>query len=227
MSPTSEDNLYLNVFTPVWSPPLTNGFPVLVFIHGGGYVGDSAVKYGDIGICRHLCSKDVVVVTLQYRLGFLGFWTTGDDVCPGNQALWDMRMGLQWIKDNITAFNGDPSNVTIMGQSAGGASVDLLSLSPKSRDLFHKVIAMAGNASCEWAVHKDAVEACRRMAANNGINSSYDSVKFLQDLRDLPAEKFATMMSLEMETGEPTCIIGPRIDGIFLPKAVCFMIKQY
>lgn len=86
-----------------------------------------------MSICQHLVTKDVVVVTIQYRLGFLGFWTTGDSSIPDNVALHDMVFALKWVKENIGLFNGDPNNITLMGQSAGGASVDFLSISPVSR----------------------------------------------------------------------------------------------
>ncbi|ETN83655.1 Carboxylesterase [Necator americanus] len=172
----SEDNLYLNVFSPAWDPGNSTRFAVLVFIHGGGFISDSCVKYGDERICEHLCTKDVVVVTTQYRLGYLGFFSTGDEHCPGNFALWDQTLALKWVQENIAFFNGDPRNVTVMGQSAGGASVDLLSICPHSRDLFQRVIPMAGNASCEWSTHNNMVEVCRKFAESIGISETHHSL---------------------------------------------------
>uniref|UniRef100_A0A914BZG4 Carboxylesterase type B domain-containing protein n=1 Tax=Acrobeloides nanus TaxID=290746 RepID=A0A914BZG4_9BILA len=225
LGPCSEDCLYLNVFTPVWEPP-EGGFPVMVFIHGGGYCIDSAVKYGDIGICQHLVAPHgVVVVTIQYRLGYLGFFTTGDDACDENVALWDMTLALQWVQENIGAFNGDKNNVTIFGQSAGGASVDLLSLSPYSRDLFHKVVPMAGNASCEWAINNNAVEKSRLMALKNGITEN-DSHELIRRMREVPAMKLATGLGSDTTGGKMQTTIGPRIDGDFLPKTPIELRKE-
>lgn len=86
-------------------------------------------------IFRALCTKDVIVVTINYRLGFFGFLTTGDENALGNYGLWDQTLALRWVKDNISSFGGDPNNITVFGQSAGGMSVDYLALSPHSRGL--------------------------------------------------------------------------------------------
>lgn len=153
------------------------------------------------------------MVTLQYRLGYLGMFSTGDEVCRGNQNLWDQTLALKWVRDNISRFGGNPENVTIMGQSAGGASVDLLSVSQHSRDLFHKVIPMAGNASCDFAANFDVVETCRAAAESFGVTCCQDSQKFLDELRKLPAETFAMGMDINQRIK-----LGPRIDGDFLPK---------
>ncbi|PAV92159.1 hypothetical protein WR25_05327 [Diploscapter pachys] len=225
--PVSEDSLYLNVFTPCWKPISDKGFAVLVYIHGGGFVSDSAIKYGDINICKNICQKDVVCVTIQYRLGYFGFWSTGDEVCPGNLALWDMTMALKWVKENISIFGGNPDNVTIMGQSAGGASVDLLSICPQSEDLCHKVISMAGNASCDFAVNDHIVERCRIEGENQAILYKGNSQQWLEELRTLPAESLAlTMETMPPLDGKCQCYIGPRVDGKFIPKRPAELRKE-
>ncbi|RCN35518.1 Carboxylesterase [Ancylostoma caninum] len=175
VGPTSEDILYLNVFTPVWKPNSPSGFAVLVFIHGGGYATGSARKFGDVGICRNLCTKNVVVVTVQYRIGYLGFFSTGDEECPGNLALWDQFLALKWVKENISQFDGDPEKITVMGHSTGACCVDLLSISPYSRDLFNRMILMSGNAECAWAMRHDMVEVSRSFARKLGLAGDLNS----------------------------------------------------
>lgn len=141
----SEDCLMLNVFTPAPTDPAQK-LPVLVYIHGGGFTGGCAhEKHFDGPVWPQ---KGVIGVTIQYRLGPMGF------VClpelaqeagiTGNYGLFDQLTALQWIRDNIAAFGGDPENVTIMGQSAGAMSVQQLCLSPLSRGLFHKAVMSSG-----------------------------------------------------------------------------------
>uniref|UniRef100_A0A915AVH1 Carboxylic ester hydrolase n=1 Tax=Parascaris univalens TaxID=6257 RepID=A0A915AVH1_PARUN len=133
--PKSEDCLYLNVFAPDWETPpdQENGRATLVWIHGGAFVIHSSASYGDYGICKYLCAKEVVVVTLQYRLGLFGFSATGDENCVSNLGLRDQTSALRWVKENISSFGGDPDNITVFGQSAGGVCADILALSPYSR----------------------------------------------------------------------------------------------
>ncbi|GMT19755.1 hypothetical protein PFISCL1PPCAC_11052 [Pristionchus fissidentatus] len=214
----SEDCLLLNVFSPDWKPP-GKGFPVMVYIHGGGFSMDSAGTYGDVSICETLCMKDVIVVTVQYRLGYLGFWTTGDSVCPGNLGLWDQTEALKWVQQNIGAFGGNKDNVTILGQSAGGASVDFLSLSPHSNHLFHRVIPMAGNASAKWALSPTMKLQCEKKAVRLGCDWR-TSEELMSQLRDLPASAFGiSMMAADTEKdAELECT--PVLDGDFLPATV-------
>ncbi|ETN74691.1 hypothetical protein NECAME_12801 [Necator americanus] len=132
-TPQSEDCLYLNVFAPAMDP--VKSYPVMFYIHGGGFMMDSAVRYKPSNVARLLVKHGVVVVTIQYRLGYLGYFCTGDDVAKGNYGLWDQLEALKWTKENIHHFGGDPNRITVAGQSAGAVSADLLSLSPLSRGL--------------------------------------------------------------------------------------------
>ncbi|XP_023336019.1 putative inactive carboxylesterase 4 [Eurytemora carolleeae] len=138
----SEDCLYLNVFTPDIHFTGENNLPVLVWIHGGGFLigGSDPGFYGPDRWLDH----DIVLVTFNYRLGALGFLSTGDGVAPPNNGLSDQQLVLAWVKENIQAFGGNPSQVTIFGESAGGTSVMAHMSSPRSRGLFNQGIAMSG-----------------------------------------------------------------------------------
>ena len=93
--------------------------PVMVWFHGGGFLSGQASMYGP----EHLLDKDVILVTVNYRLGPLGFFTLGNEEVPGNQGMWDQYEGLKWVQNNIKSFGGNPNQVTIFGESAGGWSV--------------------------------------------------------------------------------------------------------
>ncbi|EFN67608.1 Liver carboxylesterase 31, partial [Camponotus floridanus] len=127
-----EDCLYLNVFTT--DIKSSEKRPVMVWIHGGGFFfgsGDSTLYGPD-----YIVKKDVVLVTLNYRLGVLGFLNLYDKVATGNQGLKDVILALHWVQENISEFGGDSENVTIFGESAGGAIVHYLTLSPLSEGAY-------------------------------------------------------------------------------------------
>ena len=138
----SEDCLYLNVFTPSLETMGDQRLPVMVWIHGGAFQFGSASseQYGP----ERLLDKEVVMVSLNYRLGPLGFLTSGDKEAPPNVGILDQQMALRWVRDHISAFGGDPERVTIFGESAGGVSVMAHLASPYSSGLFHAAIAMSG-----------------------------------------------------------------------------------
>ena len=142
----SEDCLTLNIWTPAKTK--TEKLPVMVFLHGGGfYLGSSAQPLYD---GRELAKNGVVFISLNYRLGPFGFLAhpelsaEGEAATSGNYGLLDQIAALKWIKENISEFGGDPENVTLFGQSAGGVSVLFLMCSPLSKGLFHKAIAQSG-----------------------------------------------------------------------------------
>ncbi|XP_073418530.1 acetylcholinesterase isoform X1 [Dendrobates tinctorius] len=148
-TPMSEDCLYLNVWVP--NPRPTNA-TVMVWIYGGGfYSGSSAL---DVYDGRYLChTENVIVVSMNYRLGAFGFLTLtpGNADAPGNVGLFDQRLALQWVQDNIVFFGGDPKTVTIFGESAGGASVGMHVISPGSHKLFSKGVLQSGAPNSPWA----------------------------------------------------------------------------
>ena len=165
--PSSEDCLYLNVYTPRLRPD--RGRPVLVWIHGGGFTEDGARNY-DGG---KLAAQGLVVVTLDYRLGALGFLAhpalaARPGGSAGNYGLMDQIAALGWVRDNITAFGGDPRNVTIAGQSAGGVSVFDLLASQHARGLFQRAIVQSGAFALTQQPLADAESAGQAFAAQAG-----------------------------------------------------------
>ncbi|XP_049862482.1 juvenile hormone esterase-like isoform X2 [Schistocerca gregaria] len=151
----SEDCLYLNVYTPELSP--SSPLPVMFWVHGGGFFYGGGSVYGPDFLLDH----DVVLVTINYRLGTLGFLSTEDEAAPGNFGLKDQVAALRWVQENIAAFGGDPDRVTIFGESAGAACVHLLALSPLARGLFHRVIMESGSALAPWTLARNGESAAR------------------------------------------------------------------
>ncbi|XP_009978204.1 PREDICTED: bile salt-activated lipase-like, partial [Tauraco erythrolophus] len=111
---------------------------------------------------------NVIVVTINYRVGPLGFLSTGDENLPGNYGLKDQHMAIAWVKRNIKAFGGDPENITIFGESAGAVSVSLQMLSPKNKGLFKRAISQSGVGLCSWAIQDDPLAWAKKLAEKVG-----------------------------------------------------------
>jgi para-nitrobenzyl esterase len=145
-SNVSEDCLYLNVWTPARKPG--EKIPVIVWIYGGAFSGGSTSTPMYDGL--NFAKKGVVLVSVAYRVGAFGFLAhpelsrESDGRGSGNYGLADMIAGLKWVKENVSRFGGDPSNVTIFGHSAGGMAVSMLAASPQTKGLFHRAICMSG-----------------------------------------------------------------------------------
>uniref|UniRef100_A0A8C5J870 Carboxylic ester hydrolase n=1 Tax=Junco hyemalis TaxID=40217 RepID=A0A8C5J870_JUNHY len=137
---TSEDCLYLSVYSPAGSSK-KDKLPVMVWIHGGNFIFGGAARYDGSALSAY---ENVVVVIIQYRLGLLGYFNTGDEHAPGNWAYLDQVAALRWVQGNIEHFGGDPASVTLFGISAGSCSVFAHVLSPLSKGLFHKAISESG-----------------------------------------------------------------------------------
>ncbi|XP_077522780.1 acetylcholinesterase-like [Amblyomma americanum] len=138
----TEDCLHLNVWSPV--PRAGDYAPVVMWIHGGGFTQGCA-SYDNYTGAAMAANTGLVVVTVNYRLGILGFLNAESPEAPGNMGLMDQHMALKWIQENIREFGGDPSRVTILGESAGAMSAHAHVLSPMSRGLFRRAYMMSGN----------------------------------------------------------------------------------
>ena len=205
----SEDCLYLDIY----SPNTNLSLPVMVYIHGGGYAGGTAiVSPSDI-----LALHGVVVVIIQYRLGPFGFLTTGDSEAPGNYGMLDQVEALKWVHENIKYFGGNPSKVTIFGQSAGGSSVGLHLLSPLTRDLFHQAIAESGVDLSSFAIQPKSYglrftrELSKRL--NCGLSNHHAMVSCIRDKSATDVQKAAE--SIEFVFTNYLCL-APVVDDHFL-----------
>nr|WP_033289717.1 carboxylesterase family protein [Amycolatopsis jejuensis] len=204
---TSEDCLYLNVWTP---PAGATGRPVLVWLHGGAFVTGGGDRYG----ARRLVGRgDEVVVTLNYRLGALGFLADpalGKE--PGNYGFLDQQQALLWVRDNIAAFGGDPKQVTIAGESAGGMSVCDHLVAPGSRGLFRAAIVQSGPCQAQTTL-ADAQRKSVTYAAARGCTDRATAAACLRALpvaKLLEAPTYVSLARIEMP--------GPVTGGSVLPK---------
>ncbi|XP_021356319.1 cholinesterase 1-like [Mizuhopecten yessoensis] len=144
----SEDCLTLNIFVPEATSPIGGKLPVMLWIHGGAYaIGQSAIYSGE----NLAAFGDVIVVTVNYRLGALGFLATHDDDVRGNYGLWDQHLAMQWVHNNIRSFGGNPEEVTLFGESAGAASTVYQAMYPGNRGLMKRIISESGSANSAWA----------------------------------------------------------------------------
>ncbi|KOB64385.1 Uncharacterized protein OBRU01_24312 [Operophtera brumata] len=165
------DCLHINVYVPN-TASILNRRPVLVWIFGGGFNTGSAGRqiYGPKYLVRH----DVVMVTLNYRLGPYGFMCLDNPDVPGNEGLKDQRLALKWVKNNIEAFGGDANKITLFGESAGAASIDL-HLYNQEENLFEQMIMQSGSALSPWAVLEPDTSAPLVLAKYLGLETSNEN----------------------------------------------------
>lgn len=217
----SEDCLYLNVFTPAADGKRR---PVLVWIHGGAFVvGTASIPLYDGGALAAL--GDAVVVTLNYRLGALGFLALGEDGqrwgAQANLGLLDQLCALRWVREHIAEFGGDPENVTLFGESAGGASVSLLMLAPAAQGLFRRAIVQSGTGPLSLPRVEDAARNTDAFLGALGITRAQS-----ERLQRVPV---AELMRAQCEVEKQ--VVGwphffPVQDGVLFPKSPAELIKD-
>uniref|UniRef100_A0A8C6R322 Carboxylic ester hydrolase n=1 Tax=Nannospalax galili TaxID=1026970 RepID=A0A8C6R322_NANGA len=196
---------------------------VMVWIHGGGLVLGGASTYDGMALSAY---ENVVVVTIQYRLGIWGFFSTGDEHSLGNWGHLDQVAALRWVQDNIANFGGNPSSVTVFGESAGSESVSVLVLSPLAKNLFHRAISESGVTLASVFFMKDAGPVTEQIAATSGCKATPSPVLvhcLRQKTEDqlLEVTKKMNLLKLILKEGTPKSypFLPTVIDGVVLPKA--------
>ncbi|XP_071440393.1 neuroligin 4-like [Hetaerina americana] len=235
----SEDCLYLNVYAPaqVAPPEALERYPVLVFVHGESFSWNSGNPYDGSILASY---ADLVVVTLNYRLGVLGFLNA--NAAPhlrarvANYGLMDQIAALHWIQNNIALFGGDPTNVTLFGHGTGAACVNLLMVSPTVMPgLFHRAALLSGSALSSWAIVEDpvfyAVRLARRLncsspeeaaptatgAAPSGAAAAAEAWREAERLEDcLRAAPLSALTAQDAPPPPPAFLtaFGPSVDGV-------------
>ncbi|XP_014282724.1 venom carboxylesterase-6 [Halyomorpha halys] len=203
----SEDCLYLNIFSPS-DLNSTNPLPVTIFVHGGAFYFYSSTTFGP----RYLLDKDIILVTINYRIGIFGFLCTEDEEVPGNNGLKDQVMAFGWVQRNIEYFGGDSTSVTLLGFSAGAVSIHYHYFSVLSRGLFHRGYLVGGTAFNNWAVQRNSLQKAKTYAESIGC-PSFSVPKMVRCLKKAPADKLASATFLFLKfLNTPLCPWGPVID---------------
>ncbi|KAF3816119.1 hypothetical protein GH733_014708 [Mirounga leonina] len=193
--------------------------PVMVYIHGGSYMegtgnmidGSVLASYGN-----------VIVITLNYRVGVLGFLSTGDQAAKGNYGLLDQIQALRWVSENIAFFGGDPRRITVFGSGIGASCVSLLTLSHHSEGLFQRAIIQSGSALSSWAVNYQPVKYTSLLADKVGCNV-LDTVDMVDCLRQKSAKE---LVEQDIQPARYHVAFGPVIDGDVIPDDPEILMEQ-
>ncbi|CAB3225667.1 unnamed protein product [Arctia plantaginis] len=209
-----EDCLTVNVYTP--ATPKNNSselLPVIFYIHPGGFY--AMTGRSDIEGPEYLLDRDLVLVTINYRIGSLGWMSTGDKYAPGNNGMKDQVAALKWVQRNIAAFGGDPNMVTIAGCSAGSISVLLHMISPMSKGLFHRGISMSGSPNKGRLVTHQRHLAVKQAEFMNCPTNSSEAI--VECLMKTPWRELGDSLSkfFEFGPGDPVGLWGPVVEPDF------------
>ncbi|ELT96372.1 hypothetical protein CAPTEDRAFT_229344 [Capitella teleta] len=214
----SEDCLYLNMYVPLNMSDIshlnTRSMPVMVFLHGGGFQGGTAIPFEG---WRLACHNNVIVVSVEYRVGVFGFLSTRNSAAPGNLGLWDQRHALHWIWDNIREIGGSPESITVFGEDAGAMSAGFHVVSPQSRGLLSRVIMQSGSMISPSAIQKTPITIATTLA-NTLRCPVANSTHMIDCLQRISAHALQSASS-----GHDWL---PIVDGKFLPDSPRALLQQ-
>uniref|UniRef100_A0A3Q3LKQ8 Neuroligin 2a n=1 Tax=Mastacembelus armatus TaxID=205130 RepID=A0A3Q3LKQ8_9TELE len=216
----SEDCLYLNIYVPTEDDIRDRRKkPVMLFIHGGSYMEGTGNMFDASVLAAY---GNVIVVTMNYRLGVLGFLSTGDQSAKGNYGLLDQIQALRWLNENIGHFGGDPERITIFGSGAGASCVNLLILSHHSEGLFHRAIAQSGTAISSWSVNYQPLKYTKILARKVGC--TYTETADLVDC--LRRKNFRELVDQDIQPARYHIAFGPVVDGDVVPDDPEILMQQ-
>lgn len=213
-APRNEDCLILNIWTT--SKKTSDKQPVMVWLHGGGFQFGSGSDPTIDG--TKLAEKGVVLVTLNYRLGVLGFMAHPEldaEGASGNYGLQDQIAALRWVKDNIASFGGDPDNVTLFGESAGAMSVGILMMSPPAKGLFHKAIGQSG---AFWDGKYGPLESFEESRLRGQAYMQKMGAKSISELRSMPADALNNAALWNFDKNPIVTAFSPNVDHFVVPE---------
>ncbi|XP_076271225.1 neuroligin 2 [Rhynchophorus ferrugineus] len=209
----SEDCLYLNIYVPraVNGDEEPEKLPCVVYVHGESYEWNSGNPYDGTVLAS---SGRVIVVTINFRLGVLGFLKTGaKGSAQGNFGLMDLVAGLHWLRENLPAFGGDVERVTLMGHDTGAALVNFIAVSPVAKELLHRVILLSGSGLSPWALQKDPLWVKRTVAKHTGCHGDLYEDDLAPCLRLKPLN---FLLNIKVDTPRFLPGFAPFIDGTIL-----------
>ena len=218
-----EDCLIANVFVP---DTAENNLSVLVYVHGGGF----ATGFGNLLTGTQFVreKKDVIMVTLNYRLGVHGFLCLGTEDVPGNAGLKDVVALLRWVQENIASFGGNPDNITLAGFSVGSAIVDLLTLSKLTEGLFQRVIPESAANIAALTVQRDPLEIARSFAKDHNV-ANVDDIKALEQFYKTASFDLLTAQAVDDRTDSTflfSACVERKTDGAVLTETPLNIIKS-
>ncbi|KAJ9587702.1 hypothetical protein L9F63_018853, partial [Diploptera punctata] len=209
MPPISQDEdcLYLNIWTPESATNYRGGAPVVLFLEGEGFVSGSVARFPG----QDMAVEGVIVVSASYRLNVFGFFCLEDSEARGNLGLLDQYFALIWVRENIEMFGGDPRSVTLMGHSAGAASVMYHVTSPRTQVIFVKVIVMSGTVTSPWSGAQHPANSSRGIARSLGCLASSSNL-ILSCLRTKSTEEILRAFETQYKNGNWTDMVLPVVD---------------
>lgn len=215
----SEDCLYLNIFAPLQMDETKVALPVLVYIHGESYSSSSSHPYDGAVLASY---ADLIVVTLNFRLGILGFLNANpapqQKARVANYGLMDQIAALHWVQQNIALFGGDPNNITLMGHGSGAACINFLMISPTVMPgLFHRAILLSGSALSSWAIVDDPVYYSLKLAKHMNCNIPEDLAKDHEVIVDCLREaSIDDLLTADISPPNFLTAFGPSVDGVVI-----------